>query len=131
MDKHPITDLMDTTIQKLRDMVNVNTVIGEAITTPDGTTLIPVSKVTIGFGTGGSDIPAKGAASSSKSAFGGGGGAGMTILPIAFVVVHNGNAKILPVAQNTDSPVEKIVDAVPELLDKVSELIKKDKSKDM
>ena len=89
MDKHPITELMDITIQKLREMIDVNTVVGNPITTPDGTTLIPVSKIAVGFGTGGSDIPSK---NSGASAFGGGGGAGnqyfLRLLQVRFHKFH-------------------------------------------
>ncbi len=127
MDKHPITELMDSTIQKLREMIDVNTVVGNPITTPDGTTLIPVSKIAVGFGTGGSDIPSK---NSGASAFGGGGGAGVTILPVAFVSVFEGTAKVLPISQGSDGTLEKLVETVPELYTKVMSFIKKDKNEE-
>ena len=123
---HPIQGLMDTTMEKIRQLIDVNTIIGNPITTPDGTTIVPVSKVSYGFASGGSDIPSKNAI--NKQIFGGGSGAGVSITPIAFIVVNQGDAKILRV-DNDNTTADKIADAVPQVIDTISGLFKKDKKK--
>lgn len=124
MSDHPINNLMDTAMQKIREMVDVNTIVGEPINSPDGMIIIPVSRVSYGFAAGGSDIPNK----TDKPAFGGGSGAGISIVPIAFVVVYDGEVKLLNINANTTT-ADRVVSLVPELLDKVSQLFKKDKDK--
>lgn len=123
---HPIQGLMDTTMEKIRQLIDVNTIIGNPITTPDGTTIVPVSKVSYGFASGGSDIPSKNAI--NKQIFGGGSGAGVSITPIAFIVVNQGDTKILRV-DNDNTTADKIADAVPQVIDTISGLFKKDKKK--
>ena len=123
MDKHPIGSLMETTMSKLRDMVDVNTIIGSPVTTPDGVTLIPVSKVSFGFASGGSDFASKNQKDSGDNAFGGGGGAGVTITPTAFVIIKDGNVRLLSVEGSTPDPVTKVIDSIPTVIDKVKELI--------
>ncbi|MCI8501042.1 MAG: sporulation protein YtfJ [Oscillospiraceae bacterium] len=125
MSEHPIQGLMSTAMQKIREMIDVNTIIGDPITTPDGTTIIPVSKVSFGFASGGSDLPAK----VQKELFGGGSGAGITINPIAFLVVGGGDVKLLQLSDGNTGAVGKAVEMVPDVIDKFSELFsKKDKS---
>ncbi len=85
MSEHPIEGLMGVTMQKIKEMVDVNTIIGEPVITPDGTTIIPVSKVSFGFASGGTDLPT----SQPKQTFGGGGGAGITLQPLAFLAGHH------------------------------------------
>ncbi|MBR5114751.1 MAG: GerW family sporulation protein [Oscillospiraceae bacterium] len=123
MDKHPIGSLMETTMSKLRDMVDVNTIIGSPVTTPDGVTLIPVSKVSFGFASGGSDFASKNQKESGDNAFGGGGGAGVTITPTVFVIIKDGNVRLLSVEGSTPDPVTKVIDSIPTVIDKVKELI--------
>ena len=118
---------MSTTMQKIKEMVDVNTIIGNPITTPDGTTIIPISKVSFGFASGGSDLPT----SNPKQTFGGGGGAGITLQPIAFLVVHEGNVRLLQIATSSNT-ADKVVNAVPDIIDKVSDVLaknQKDKAK--
>ena len=124
MANHPLGNLMEETMSKLRDMVDVNTIIGNTITTPDGTMLIPVSKVSFGFASGGSDFNAK--SSSSQNPFGGGAGAGVKIVPVAFVIVKDGIARVMSVDQSATSTVERILDKAPDIIDKVSARFKKD-----
>ena len=124
MSEHPIQGLMNTALQNIREMVDVNTIIGDQIVTGDGTVIIPISKVTLGFASGGSDFPSK----SEKELFGGGSGAGATINPIAFIVVNNGNVKLLQITQNS-SAADNAISLVPELIDKISSLFGKDKEK--
>ena len=128
MADHPIEGLMETTLEKIKQMVDVNSVIGDPITSPDGNTIIiPVSTVKYGFASGGSDLPNK----SDKQLFGGGTGAGVTITPTAFLTICNGNVKMLRVDQANTS-IDRIIDLTPDLIDKIIGLIKKkssDKSK--
>lgn len=125
MSEHPIQGLMSTAMQKIREMIDVNTIIGDPITTQDGTTIIPVSKVSFGFASGGSDLPAK----VQKDLFGGGSGAGITINPIAFLVVCGGDVKLLQLNDGDTGAVGKAVEMVPEVIDKFAELFsKKDKA---
>ncbi|MCQ4022168.1 MULTISPECIES: GerW family sporulation protein [unclassified Ruminococcus] len=123
---HPIQGLMDTTLDKIKQLIDVNTIIGTPITTPDGTTIVPVSKVSYGFASGGSDIPSKNAI--NKQVFGGGSGAGVSITPIAFIVVNQGDAKILRI-DNDSNTADKIAETVPQVIDTISGIFKKDKKK--
>ena len=118
-----LPNMLENTIQKIREMVDVNSVIGTPITTPDGVTIIPVSKVSIGLGGGGSDFSNKSA--SSETPFGGGVGAGIKVNPICFLVVKDGNVRMLPVASAPNTTPERIVEMIPDLLDKISALIDK------
>ena len=126
MEKHPIGELMEITMSKIREMVDVNTIVGPPTRTDDGIPLIPVSKVTFGFASGGSDFQGKNAGANAN--FGGGSGAGVNITPVAFLVVKDGNVRVINAQPAASSSVEKVVDAMPELLDKVKTMIpKKDK----
>lgn len=121
MAEHPIQGLMGVTIEKIRDMVNAETIIGDPIHV-DGTTIIPVSRVTFGFASGGSDV----APSSNKQMFGGGSGAGVSVTPVAFLVVSNGNVRTVQLVEKV-SAVDNVIASLPELVDKVVALIKKEK----
>lgn len=127
MNEHPINSLMDTTLKKIKDLVDVNTIIGDPITTPDGTTIIPVSKVSYGFASGGSDLPTK---KESKDCFGGGSGAGVTINPIGFLTVHKGDIKLIPI-EKYDGAMDRVVGMIPDVFDKVTEYFKKNKKEDI
>ena len=123
MSEHPINSLMDTTMKKIKELVDVNTIIGDPITTPDGTTIIPVSKVSYGFASGGSDLPTK---KDNRECFGGGSGAGVTIQPIGFLSIFKGNVKMIPI-EKYNGPVDRVVGMIPEAFDKISDFFKKDK----
>lgn len=122
MSDHPIEGLMSTTMTKIREMVDVNTVIGDPVTSPDGTVIIPVSKVSFGFAAGGSDFPTK--TPQPKGIFGGGSGAGISIQPLAFLVISNGEVKILQMDNSRDS-ADRMVALVPEVIDKIVDLFPK------
>ena len=122
--KHPIGDLMSTTMQKLREMVDVNTIVGEPIHA-EGVTLIPISKVSMGFASGGSDFTTKNQKPEADNSFGGGSGAGINIIPVAFLIVKGDSVKLLPVAQPAGSTVDRVVEMVPEVIDKVTGFIEK------
>ena len=124
MSEHPINNLMDTTMRKIKELIDANTIIGDPITTPDGTTIIPVSKVTYGFASGGSDLPTK---KDNRECFGGGSGAGVTIQPIGFLTISKGNVKMIPI-EKYDGAADRIVGMIPEAFDKISDFFKKDKA---
>ena len=118
--EHPIQGLMGVTMEKIREMVDVNTIIGEPIACGDGVTILPVSKVSYGFASGGSDLPAK----VEKDLFGGGSGAGISIHPVAFLVIANGDVKLLQLTVDASTP-NALINLVPDLMDKVSSYMKK------
>lgn len=122
--EHPIGSLMDTTMEKIKEMIDVNTIIGEPITSPDGTLIIPVSKVSYGFAAGGSDLPTK---KENKDCFGGGSGAGVTIQPVAFLTVYQGDVRLVSVDRD-EGAADKLVNMIPDVLKKVKGVFKKDKS---
>ena len=124
MDKRPISDLMETTMQKVREMVDANTIVGEPISTVDGVTLIPVSKLSFGFAGGGSEFGKK---TEAQDSFGGGIGAGVNIVPIAFIVVKEDSVRLLHVSPPAATTLDRLIETVPEVFDKVTDLIKKDK----
>ena len=106
MDKRPISELMETTMQKIREMIDANTVVGEPITTGDGITLVPVSKVNVGFAGGGSDFSKK---QEPKDAFGGGFGAGVNIIPVAFIVAKGDNIRLLHIEPPAESTLDRLI----------------------
>ena len=111
-----LPNMLETTIQKIREMLDVNTVVGNPITTPDGVTIIPVSKVSVGFGGGGSEFAAK----TSENPFGGGVGGGVKVSPVCFLVVKDGNVRMLSVPTPANSTTERIVEMLPDTLDKIT-----------
>ena len=127
---HPISDLMATTMQKIREMVDVNTIVGTPIQTGDGVTLIPVSRLSFGFASGGSDFATKAQKPDAENSFGGGSGAGVNISPVAFLIVRGDNVKLLPVAPLAGSAVDRVVELVPEMFDKVTDYLEKNKKED-
>ena len=118
-----LPNMLENTIAKIREMVDVNSVVGTPITTPDGVTIIPVSKVSVGFGGGGSDFSNKNP--SAEMPFGGGVGGGVKVSPIGFLIVKEGNVRMIPVASAPNTTSERIAEMVPDLLDKVSALMDK------
>lgn len=119
-DNTKLESLVRTAMEKIREMTECETVIGKPIVTADGTTIIPVSKVSFGFASGGSDLPTK----STKDQFGGGSGAGITIQPMAFIVVHEGETKLLQMTTNT-SYENAVVNVVPEVVNKIIDFVDK------
>ncbi len=124
-EKHTIGNIMGITLDRLKEMVDVNTIIGEPISLQDGTTIIPISKVSFGFASGGSDLPAK----TEKELFGGGSGAGVSIQPIAFIVAYKGDVKLMQMSINASTP-NAVASLIPNVIDKVSGLIKSKKKND-
>lgn len=125
----PIEGLMNESLGKLKQMIDVNTIVGECITTADGTTVIPVSKVAFGFGAGGSQFGAVPEGKSTEEAmFGGGCGGGVSVKPVAFLVIKDDSIRLLPVS-GTVTAADKLVDMVPEVLSKLNKFIKNKKDK--
>lgn len=123
--EHTIENLMTSTMQNIRSMIDVNTIVGDAVETKDGSYIIPISKVSFGFASGGSDFQYKSEYKSrdDKYPFGGGCGAGVTVKPVAFLVVRNERVVLLPV--DSDNAYERLFDAVPQVIDSVKDLINK------
>ena len=121
MAQHPIENLLGTSMQKIHEMVDVNTIIGEPIKVGENVTIIPVSKVSYGFASGGSDLPSK----QERALFGGGAGAGISIDPIAFIVITGDDVKVLPYAAPPAGTSDRAVSIIPEMFDKVVALFKK------
>ena len=113
-----LPNMLDSTIAKIREMVDVNSVVGDPITTPDGVTIIPISKVSVGFGGGGSDFVSKNV-NHQDNPFGGGVGAGVKVTPIAFLLVQEGSVRMLPVAAPANTTADRLVEMVPDTLDKI------------
>ena len=133
MSEHPIESLMMTTMSSIQNMVDVNTIIGEPIETANGITIIPISKVCFGFAAGGSEFSGETIKEYNKKdeneeieyklPFGGGAGAGVSIHPVAFLVVQNNNVKLMPV--DHDSCIDKLLDYVPDLFQKMNDMFSK------
>ena len=117
-----LPNMLENTVAKIREMVDVNSVIGDPITTPDGVTIIPVSKVSVGFGGGGSDYVSKNA-NKQENPFGGGAGGGVKVTPVAFLIVKEGNVRMLPVATPANTTADRIVEQIPDALDKIAAFI--------
>lgn len=142
MSEHPIESLMKTTMESIKEMVDVNTIVGDPVETPDGTVIIPISKVSFGFASGGGDYTAEkkqersesggeegGSKPKSKFPFAGGAGAGVSVQPVAFMVVGNGQMKLMPVDQKANM-IDNIIGMAPEVINQIQSMIgKKTKKK--
>lgn len=117
-----LTDLMEASMNKVHEMVDANTIIGEPITTPDGVTLIPVSRLSFGFGCGGGDYGKTG------PKFGGASTAGVRVEPVAFLVVKDGITRVLPVTTPAMTTVDRVLELVPEVMDRVENFVDKKKA---
>lgn len=113
-----LPNMLDKTIEKIREMVDANSVTGEPFVTADGITIIPISKVSIGFGGGGSDFVSK-HTNQNENPFGGGVGAGIKVTPVAFLIIKDGNVRMLPVATPANTTADRLVEMVPDTLDKI------------
>lgn len=127
-DKHPIEGIMYTALQGLKEMIDVNTIVGDPITSPDGSVIIPISKVAIGFAVGGSEFEKYNAKKLSsgedpKNMFGGATGGGISLTPEAFLVVGNGKIRMISVTPQ-NGLYDRLIDVVPDAIDRISELFK-------
>lgn len=125
MSEHPIQGLMDTAMSNIKSMIDVNTIVGDPVTTPDGTVIIPISTVSFGFGAGGSQFAGTKktvSAEDKEPMFGGGCGGGANVKPVAFMIVGNGTIKLLPATPEVSS-ADKLTNLIPEIFDKVNTLV--------
>lgn len=122
MSDNQVNRLMGVTMDKIKEMVDADTVIGKPVTTPDGTVIIPISRISYGFASGGSDLPSK--AQPGAGLFAGGGGAGITVSPVAFLSISNGNVRVLQI-EPYFSPVDRALEKVPQVIDQLTSLFKK------
>ncbi len=118
MKEQSASGILGTSIEKIKDLVDVSTIIGEPIRISETLQVIPVSKVTYGFASGGTDFPSK----NNQELFGGGGGAGITISPVAFLVVNNGSVTVKYI-DAAEGSVERVIGMVPDLVDKATDVI--------
>ena len=120
-----LSEVLNASMSKVRDMVDANTVVGSSIQISDGITIIPISKISFALASGGADMAAKEAASGT---FGGGAGCGVKIVPVAMLVVQEDRVRLLPIDEPASSAAERIVEQLPGLVDKITELIQGKKS---
>jgi sporulation protein YtfJ len=128
MAEHPIQGLMKTAMESIKDMVDVNTVVGDPVETPDGSVIIPVSRVSLGFAAGGGEYEPRGGTGGGQSSetgtalpFGGGSGAGVSVQPVAFVVVGGGQVRLLPV--DSRALYDRLFDLAPQILEHLDSLL--------
>lgn len=131
MEKHPIESLMTSTMENLRDMIDVNTIIGEPIESQDGTLIMPVSKVSFGFASGGSEFSGKvkDEESNVKFPFGGGSGAGVSLKPVAFLVIKNDCVRVACV--DSQNSYDKLIDVIPQMFELIKDSVEKHKHNDV
>ena len=121
MDKHPIEGLMTTTLESIRDMIDVNTVVGEPIATADGATVVPISRVSFGFVAGGGEMkPASTATQPPEPPFAGGAGAGVTVQPLGFLVIGPDGVRLMPA--QCYQPIDRIIELIPQVVAEMKNL---------
>ena len=128
MEKHPIGDLMGEIVDKVREIADANTIVGQPIVT-GAVTIIPISRLSVGVGSGGTEFGSKHKKPEDNSCFGGGAGAGINLIPVGFLVVKDGSVKLLPVAPPAATTVDRVVEMVPEAIDKITGFIDKQQEK--
>jgi sporulation protein YtfJ len=117
-----LSNMIENTLAKVRDMISVNDVVGDPIVTADGVTIIPISKVSVGFGGGGSDFVSKNP-NKQENPFGGGAGGGVKVTPVAFLVIKESTVRVLPIPAPANTTADRIVEQVPDVLDKLADFI--------
>ena len=131
MENHPLKDIMDLSMNRLKELIDVNTIIGDKITTEDGKVIIPISKVSFGFGSGGTEFPSKSQNKETQlqmAPFGGGGGGGVTITPIGFLVSDKDGVSLLELSNGLMN-IDKVINTIPNAVNKISDIFsKKNKS---
>ena len=126
---HPVSDLMSNTMEKIREMMDANTIVGMPIEI-GGVTVVPVCKISIGYASGGTDFAQKNQKTNKDNSFGGGAGMGVNVTPISFLVINEGNVRIIAAEQPASNTVDKVIDLVPNVVDKVSTMMGKKKSEE-
>ena len=125
-----ISEMISSAMERMQKMVDVNTIVGQPVKVGEDVTIIPITKIHIGMGGGGTDFATKSALSASKDPFGGGMGAGVTVDPVAFLVIRGDNVRMLPVAEPASTTMDRIVEQAPDLLDKLADFMDGRKAKD-
>ena len=128
MEKHPIGDLMTNIVEKVREIADVNTIVGQPIQAGE-VTIIPLSQLSVGVGSGGTEFASKNKKQEDDNCFGGGAGAGVNLIPVGFLVVKEGSVRLLPVAPPAATTVDRVVELVPEVIDKLTDFIDKQQEK--
>lgn len=123
MDNNPIGELMQTTMENVKNILKVDTVVGDPIFTPDGITLVPVSRISVGFGGGGVEINSK--KNADARPYGGGNATGVKIDPIGFLVIKEGNVRMINIMPPANTTLDRIIDLVPQVIDRVDSFINK------
>jgi len=123
----PLSQMMDSSMENIRKLVDANTVVGQPITTPDGTMVVPISRIKLGYAGGGSEFNGKNATDSKP--YGGGTGASVTVTPVAFLVLKESGCRVLPIPEPATSTVDRLIELVPDIADKVWQLIQEKKAK--
>ncbi|MBR1529044.1 MAG: sporulation protein YtfJ [Oscillospiraceae bacterium] len=123
MSEHAVNGFIGVSVEKIRSMVDTDTMIGNPISCGEGITVIPISKISVGFASGGSDLPTR----TNKEYFAGGAGAGMSVKPVGFLVVNHGEVRMVQMSEKGGDSASAIMDKIPELLDKVGSMLSKDK----
>ena len=121
--EHEITNVMNDAMNKIKELVDTNTVVGKPIMTPDDTMLIPLSRVSFGFASGGTEYPLR-----DKSGVGAGSGAGVKVEPIGFLVIQNGSVRLMNVTPPASGTVDRIIDMAPQVIDRIDQFLDKRKS---
>ena len=116
-----LPNMLDRTIEKIKEMVDANSVVGQPIVIGEDTTIIPISNVSVGFAGGGSDFTTK--RSGSEMPFGGGVGGGVKVIPVAFLVLKEGSVRVIPVATPANTPAERLVEMIPDTIDKITNFV--------
>ena len=129
MNEHPIQGMAESIMDNINQMVDVNTIVGEPIITPSGVTVIPISKVTVGFGLAGGDFKPNTAEEKKNVPFGGGGGAGLKVTPVCFLVINAGMVKVLPVDTSHETSLDRVVDLIPDVVNRIAGLVEEKKAK--
>ena len=124
---HPVSDLMSNTMEKIREMMDANTIVGKPIEI-GGVTVVPVCKISIGYASGGTDFAQKNQKTNKDNSFGGGAGMGVNVTPISFLVINEGNVRIIAAEQPASNTVDKVIELVPNVVDKVSTMVGKKKT---
>lgn len=128
MEKHPIGDLMTNIVEKVREIADVNTIVGQPIQAGE-VTIIPLSQLSVGVGSGGTEFASKNRKPEDDNCFGGGAGAGVNLTPVGFLVVKGDSVRLLPVAPPPATTVDRVIETVPEVVDKVTAFIEKQQEK--
>lgn len=118
---HPLPDMIGTTMEKLQTLVDTNTVVGDPIVTADGTTVIPITKVSYGVAGGGTDFTTK--TQKGANPFGGGAGASVTLTPVSFLIIKDGVTRMIPVAEPASTTVDRLIEKAPEFADRLMSLL--------